>query len=53
MIFLQNIIIIILMTLIIMKENLPTIIGNIKFLINNFVSFSLAEGFQNCSEGGM
>lgn len=51
MLFLQNIII--LMTLIIMEENLPTIIGNIKFLINNFVSFSLAEIFQNCSEGGM
>ena len=36
-----------------MEENLPTTIGNIKFLINNFVSFCLAEGFQNCSEGGM
>lgn len=53
MVFLQSIIIIILMTLIIMEENLSTITGNIKFLINSFVSFSLAEVFQNYSEGGM
>lgn len=34
-------------------KNLATILQNIKLLVNNLLSFSLVEGFQNCSKGRM
>lgn len=53
MIFLQNILTVILMTLVIMGKNLSYNFIEYKFLRNSLLFLSLNDVFQNCSEGGM